>query len=267
MTSDITIDTTRPNSARIYDYFLGGTHNYPVDQAAAQALEQAVPLAGSTARLYRLFLQRAVEQLANAGFTCYLDLATGLPTQGYIHERVPDSTKIIYNDIDPGTVAYARDILGDRTNVLVMHSDLRNIDPILTEAERFFEGQRRVGMFLVNVSYFIADEPLGHVFRQLYAWAAPGSQLAVSGFAARIDSDGQESMDQSVKFYQSVGTPIYPRTEEQLLALAAPWQAVNGLRPVDEYVAGSLDAAGLPGEAQRGKLGYAGILEKPVDRE
>lgn len=267
MTSDNTIDTTRPNSARIYDYFLGGTHNYPVDQAAAQALEQAVPLAGSTARLYRLFLGHAVEQLARSGFTCYLDLATGLPTQGYIHERVPESTKIIYNDIDPGTVAYARDILGERTNILVMHSDLRHIDPILAEAERFFEGERRVGMFLVNVSYFIADEPLGHVFRQLYDWAAPGSQLAVSGFAPRTDADGQQGIDESVKFYQRVGTPIYPRTEEQLLALAAPWQAVHGLRPVEEYATGTLDAASLPAATLRGKLGYAGILEKPAEQE
>jgi SAM-dependent methyltransferase len=262
MKPDITIDTTKPNSARIYDYWLGGTHNYPVDRAAAKALEKAIPSAGHTARLYRYFLHRAVDYLAQSGFTRYLDLATGLPTEGYIHERVAETTKIIYNDIDSGTVAYARQILGDRPNILVMQADLREIDTILTEAEQFFEGERRVGMYLVNVSYFIEDEPLGYVLRQLYNWAAPGSQLAISGFAPMTDPADKQEQDQALTFYASLGTPLYPRTPDHLLALAAPWQVIDSLRPVEEYAEESLGPKILQREDARGKIGYAGILEK-----
>ena len=66
------VDTTKPNSARIYDYVLGGTHNYPADRAAAKQLMKMIPEFPQTARLYRYFLHIAAAHLAKAGFECYL---------------------------------------------------------------------------------------------------------------------------------------------------------------------------------------------------
>lgn len=257
------IDTTKPNAARIYDYFLGGSHNYPADRAAAKALLKRIPGSDHTARLYRYFLHRAVDHLARAGFTCYLDLATGLPTEGYIHELVPETTKIIYNDIDPGTVAYARQIVEGKSNVRCMQADLRDIDKILAVADEVFEGERCVGICLVNVSYFIEDAALASVFQQLYSWAAPGSQLAVSGFPPVTDPNEIKEQEQALDFYKSVGTMVYPRTPEHLLRLAGPWQVFGELKPVETYAEEILRTNVVQSERTRGKLGYAGILHHP----
>lgn len=253
---------TRPNAARIYDYLLGGTHNRPVDRAAAEQMMQMMQHVPETARLYRSFLHSAVRELVQSNFTCYLDLASGIPTEGYIHELVPPSTNIIYNDIDPDTVRYAREIVGDRPNIRCLQGDLRQIDAILAEAESFFGAERRIGICLVNVSYFIDDEPLREVFQQLYNWCAPGSMLAVSAFdqANRLE----EGFQQLMTFYRSIGVPLYSRSREELLQLASPWQESTPLQPVEQFVDERVQRALLVDlEQRRGELGYAGILIRP----
>lgn len=254
------IDTTKPNSARIYDYMLGGKHNYPVDRAAAKQLLQAVPDVQQGVYLYRYFLLEAVRRLSKANFTCYLDLASGIPTEGYIHERVPDTAKVIYNDIDPETVQYARQIVADKPNILCVQGDLRGIDTILEQAEEFFEGERRIGICMVGVVYFIEDDALRHVFQRLYEWSAPGSMLAVNSFA---DYDTPQ-WKQSQKFYKSIGVTLYGRNPDNLLRLATPWQAVDELVPIERYAERNLPGFEVvPSEGVRGALGYGGILIRP----
>ena len=252
------IDTTKPNSARIYDYLLGGAHNYPVDQAAAQYLLTVSPGAADGALLFRYFLHRAVRTLLQSEYTCYIDLATGLPTEGYIHELVPETVKIIYNDIEPETVIHARQIVGNRPNILCMQADLRDIDVILQQAGQFFQGERRVGICLVNVSYFIENDALARVLRKLYDWCAPGSQLAISG----LPHPTTEEYRRVLKFYQSVGTVIYPRTPDELLQLATPWQVVGELRPIQAYTQESLHIESLGVVPLEDDIGYGGILSR-----
>lgn len=252
------IDTTKPNAARIYDHLLGGSHNYPVDRAAAQHLLAVSPTAGDGALLFRYFLHRAVRTLLQSEYTCYVDLATGLPTEGYIHELVPENVKILYNDIEPETVIYARQIVGDRPNILCMQADLRDIDVILQQAGQFFQGERRVGICLVNVSYFIDDEALARVLRRLYDWSAPGSQLAISG----LPHPSNEEYQRVLKFYESVGTKIYPRSPEELLRLATPWQVVGALRPIQTYTQESLHIKSLGDVQLDADIGYGGILSR-----
>jgi transposase len=252
------IDTTKPNSARIYDYFLDGTHNYPVDRAVADQLLAQMPEIKQGTLLFRYFLHRAVRHLAQSGFTCYLDLATGLPTEGYVHDLVPETAKIVYNDIDPETILYARQILGDRPNILCMQADLRDIDSILLRANQFFQGERLIGICLVNVSYFLTDAELSYVTQRLYEWSAPGSQLAISALPPARDPRQKAVLE----FYRSVGTPLYIRTQDELLNLVKPWSLVGEMKPIESYAEETLKTSAVPNDGVRGDIGYGGILTR-----
>jgi O-methyltransferase involved in polyketide biosynthesis len=222
-------DTTRPSAPRIYDYLLGGTHNFEVDRVTATRLLEELPFARRSCALNRAFLHQAVLELASRRFDCYLDLATGLPTQGYLHDVAPPGARIVYNDLDADTVAYAREILGDRPNIRYLESDLREIDRLLARAAEHFGAQRRVGVCLVGVSYFIDDVALARVFERLHAWCAPGSLLAVTGMVERARTPNIEDVYAT---YRRMGAPLVMREPDALLRLAAPWRAPAGLQRV-----------------------------------
>ena len=256
-------DPTRPNAARIYDYFLGGEHNYPADQEAAQRLEQLAPELPQAARLYRYFVQWVSRELAEAGFTCYLDLASGLQTEGYIHELVPPTARIIYNDIDPEAVAYAEEIVAGYPNVRCILSDLRDTATLLARADQFFGRERRVGICMVGISYFLTDDELAAVLRALAAWAEPGSWLAIN--VATPAPQFETVASQVRDFYAQIGTPIYTRTEADLLRLAPDWHPVAPFQLIEAYAEqglGHLKLPLLPSESVRGQMGIGGLLER-----
>lgn len=256
------IDTTKPNAGRIYDYLLGGHHNFESDRLAAEQLAQLAPQIPKWMRLNRWFLNHAVDELASANFNHYIDLATGLPTQGYIHERVPQTARIIYNDIDPTTVAYAHQMLGDWPNIDYAEADIRQIDQILERATTFFGTPQRVGICMVGVAYFIEDEAVARVLRQLYDWAAPGSRLAISYISVEHAVDGADPV---MQLYRQIGTPLYPRTIEQIQQLTHPWQPCGkGLRRLAEFVQ---EAHGMPIQVEQSEPRESmvgGIFEKPL---
>jgi SAM-dependent methyltransferase len=258
------LDINRPLASRIYDYLLGGSHNFPADRAVATRLAENFPALPQWMRLNRWFLYHVADELAKAGLKHYVDLATGLPTQGYLHERVGPDTRIIYNDLDPATVIYARQIIGDRPNIRYVQSDLRNVETILEEAEGFFEGERKVGIIMVGVSYFIEQEPLREVLQKLYDWAAPGSLLAISMIQLDVISSTAEK---TFETYRNIGQPVYPRTPEQVRYISGPWRPRGGgFRSVEEYAA---EDAGVDVHIERttsfGDEAMVGaILEKPA---
>jgi len=255
-------DPTRPNAARIYDYFLGGEHNYPADQEAAKQLEQLAPELPQAARLYRYFVQWASRELAQAGFACYLDFASGLPTEGYIHELVPPTARIIYNDIDPETIAYAQEIVREYANVWCILSDLRDTAALLAQADRIFGGERRVGLCMVGISYFLTDDELAAVLRSLAAWAAPGSWLAIN--IATPTPQFAAIAERVRRFYAQIGTPIYTRTEADLLRLAPDWSSVAPFQLIESYAEqglGHLRLPLVPSEEVRGQMGIGGLLK------
>ncbi|HUI69338.1 MAG TPA: SAM-dependent methyltransferase, partial [Spirochaetia bacterium] len=82
-------DTSQPNAGRIYDFLLGGNHNFEIDRITAEGLIKAVPTMPQWVRLIRWFLNEAVHRLVEEGFTCFIDFASGLPTVDHIHHMVP----------------------------------------------------------------------------------------------------------------------------------------------------------------------------------
>lgn len=213
------IDTTKPNAGRVYDFYLGGNHNFEVDRAAAEQLLMLMPSARSGALLNRWFMHDAVKRLADGGFACYLDLATGLPTQGYIHDLAPDA-RVLYNDIDPVTVAYGRTIIGNRPHVRYMHGNVTDIDTILATASMHFGTERRIAVSFIGAAYFFDDTTIEHVLNRLYDWCAPGSQLALSWLAGDATAFEQSEF---AALYRRMNTQIYGRTLETVQQLLGRW--------------------------------------------
>ncbi len=226
------IDTTKPNGGRIYDYYLGGNHNFEVDRATADHLLRLIPSAKSGALLNRWFMHDAVRRLVDAGFDCYLDLATGLPTEGYIHDLAP-AASILYNDMDPVTIAYGRSIVGDRPNVRFVQSNIAHIDRILSVADEHFGGERRVALSFIGASYFFDTATVRSVLEALYDWCAPGSQIAMSWLIG--DVEGFEK-SQFAAIYRQINSPVYGYDIDTVKELMAGWQLNSpGLIELNEW--------------------------------
>lgn len=226
------IDTTKPNAGRIYDYYLGGSHNFEVDRQAAEQLLKLMPSTRPGARLNRWFLYDVVERLAQQGFDAYLDLASGLPTQGYIHEIVPNA-RVLYTDHDPVTVAYGQEIIGDKPNVRYIQANISDTETILQTAATHFGGQRRIAISFVGVTYFLDKPTLRSILDRLFAWCAPGSQMALSFLAGDVSTFHSS---QFAAQYQRMNAAIYPLGLPEISEVLGPWRIIEpGVVPLDEW--------------------------------
>src|SRR5438874_4617986 len=116
----------RPNVARMWDYFLGGGHNFAIDRQAAEQAIQLYPDLPLVAQVTRAFLRRAVRFLLDQGVDQFLDIGSGIPTVGNVHEvahRVNPAARVVYVDIDPVAVAYSQTILGGMANAVAVRAD------------------------------------------------------------------------------------------------------------------------------------------------
>ncbi|MDQ4092008.1 MAG: SAM-dependent methyltransferase, partial [Actinomycetota bacterium] len=131
------VDWERPSIARVYDYYLGGSHNFVVDRRMARRAIEVWPELPVIMQANRAFLRRAVRYLIRAGITQFLDLGSGIPTEGNVHEvaqmALPEA-RVVYVDIDPIAVAYSRDILSGNQRVEVIQADLRDVAAIFDDS-------------------------------------------------------------------------------------------------------------------------------------
>src|SRR5262245_15543051 len=124
------VDMERPSAARLYDYALGGSHNFAVDRELFRQLIATVPDLVAQAHASRAFLRRAVRFCVGAGISQFLDIGSGIPTRGNVHEIAPEA-RVMYVDTDPVAVAHSRAILAGNDRVGVLQEDLRRPDQIL----------------------------------------------------------------------------------------------------------------------------------------
>jgi SAM-dependent methyltransferase len=187
------IDVNRPSAARVYDYFLGGAHNFAVDRMLAEQIAAMTPNIGETMRSNRVFLRRAVRYLVSQGVRQFLDIGSGIPTAGNVHEialeAAPDAA-VVYVDIDPVAVEHSRAILAGEDRAGVICADVRDIDRVLAEAGKLelIDFTEPVGVLLAGVLHFVpdTDDPAAGV-AALREAVAPGSYLLISHATA----DGQ----------------------------------------------------------------------------
>ncbi len=225
-----TVDLGTPNAGRIYDYILGGHHNFASDRRAAEHLVNLVPFLPKAMRMQRWCLQDlAVELTEMRGYNLIIDFASGLPTQDHIHSVVPAGTTVIYSDNDPVVVEYSREILHGIPDVHIFQADARRPEELLNRAEvKALIGERRdVGLVLWGVTTFLSDDDIAHVCQYLYNWAGPRTTLAFEAQVALEATDGPMVRD-LLKAYEKTGSRLYIRSLARFEELVRPWRVDRG---------------------------------------
>jgi trans-aconitate methyltransferase len=215
------VDVSMPSAARLYDYYLGGETNFPVDQAAGERLRTALPDLYDAAWANRGFHQRSARHMAkDYGIRQFIDIGSGLPTQGNTHQairRVAPDARVMYVDNDPMVLAMSGGLLDDDKRTKLIIADLRDPDEVLgnEELRTLIDFSQPVGLLMTAVLHFVADgsDPWGLVKRYMDA-LVPGSLLAVSH--ATADKLPPRSVQGMYATYENANTRIYLRTKDEV---------------------------------------------------
>jgi SAM-dependent methyltransferase len=213
-------DTRRANVARVYDYLLGGSHNFLADQDVARALAAVEPQVRAIAWANRKFLGRAVRFLSQAGIRQFLDIGSGIPTEGNVHEiarQVSPAARVVYADIDPVAVAHSRVLLADDQDATIIQADLREPEKILAhdQTRRLIDFSQPAGLLLVSSLHYVADaDDPWRIMATLRDALAPGSYLVI----CHGTTDGRPETLQAVGkvFNRSVTTQSHARSRAQI---------------------------------------------------
>jgi O-methyltransferase involved in polyketide biosynthesis len=215
------IDTTVPNSARVWNYWLGGTDNYPVDRAAGDQFREAFPGVVEVARASRGFLTRAVRFLAGeAGIRQFLDVGAGLPTADNTHEvaqRVAPAARVVYVDNDPLVLAQARTLLTSTPQGVtdLIDADLHDPDTILEAAARTLDFTQPIALMLMGILGHVGDDHEARsIVRRLLDALPSGSYLALDDGTDVIDKAAVEEAQGA--YNESGAIPYHPRSPEQI---------------------------------------------------
>ncbi len=217
------VDLDRPSAARIYDYGLGGAHNFAVDREVAEQLFQAYPDARLVGRTNRTFLQRAVRYLVGHGIRQFLDLGSGIPTVGNVHEiahQVDPACRVVYVDNDPVAIAHTRDLLSTVDTAGMVDADLRDPDAVLAapETRALLDLGRPVALMMVAVLHYVPkDVDVAGIIRRYTAALVPGSFLAISHTTA--EDQPADSLIAVKKAFDETATPVIHRSRSEVVAL------------------------------------------------
>jgi hypothetical protein len=223
---DSIIDTSKPSAGRIYDYLLGGHHNFEVDRIAGEQVSALLPFAPKFVRLQRWCLQDlAVELTDRRGYDVVIDFASGLPTNDHIHHVVPTGTTVIYSDSDPVVVEYAREILANTPNVHYFLADARRPEELLERpaVQEILRGRRDVALAYWGISAFLDHDSISHAAKVLYEWAGPNSCLAFQAQAADMSAD-DPNFKRVIELYAQIGSLMIPRPLAYNEQLLLPWR-------------------------------------------
>jgi hypothetical protein len=212
------VDVSRPNAARVYDVYLGGAHNFQIDREFAKRAKELLPEVISLARMNRAFLQRAVRELARSGVDQFLDLGSGIPTVGNVHEiaqRINPQARVVYVDNEAVAVAHSALILEGNERAGVVNADVREPDQVL-DAEvtrRLLDFSRPVAVIMCTIMHFVPDEDdperVVHAYRDAIA---PGSYLAIS----HATSDNRTDVGEISASYRNTANPVTLRPRSRI---------------------------------------------------
>lgn len=180
------ISMDRPNPARIYDYLLGGHHNFAADRAVAERLIETLPDTKEGAVVHRAFVRRAIGLFAAEGIDQFLDIGSGLPTAGNVHElaraTVPRA-RVVYVDIDPVVIAHSAAILKDDPEATIIQGDIGDPRAILDQLQviDLLDFGRPLGLTMTAVLHYLTDDDLAYgAVAALIGALSPGSYVAIS---------------------------------------------------------------------------------------
>ncbi|GAA2642047.1 SAM-dependent methyltransferase [Paractinoplanes durhamensis] len=219
------VDITVPDASRVYDYALGGVHNFAVDREFWHRAESAFPTAGLVARANRAFLGRAVRWLAEAGVRQFLDIGSGIPTLGNVHEVAQEANpaaRVMYVDIDPIAVQQSRSLLSGNPYARVIEGDLRDPERILYHPDvlQLLDFAEPVAVLTVAVLHFVPDsaDPAG-IMKRLADTMVSGSYLVVSHLGPDVTPEGRELQERARQLYERTPTPVVIRSPDEVAGL------------------------------------------------
>jgi hypothetical protein len=262
------IDPDTPSPARLYDFYLGGTANYPADRAAAEKIRARMPELADAAWANRGFHQRAALWMArDMGIRQFLDIGSGLPTQNNTHQAVrkaaPDA-RVLYVDHDPLVRVHADALLTGEGNTQMITADLRDPESVLKspEARELLDFSQPVGLLMTAVLHFVSDgsDPYGLVARYV-AELSRGSYVALTHITA--DQKPPAAVSAILDIYANATEQIYMRTRDEVerffegLELIPPYE---GGKPAVTYVGewGAEDPALADSDGSRWCYGAVG---------
>ncbi|OIJ67853.1 SAM-dependent methyltransferase [Streptomyces mangrovisoli] len=261
------VDTSRPHPARVYDWWLGGKDNYPVDEELARRILEVDGTVVRGARANRRFMHRATRTAAEAGVRQFLDIGTGIPTEPNLHQvvqAVAPESRVVYADNDPIVLRHAQALLRGTAegSTEYVHADVRDPDTILRLAGASLDFARPVALSLVALTHYLDEKPDGDdVYGLLGGYVdvlAPGSYLILSQVTPDLSP---EAMEKAAALFRRSGTPFHPRSLagftrffEGLELLGPGVIPVYGWRP---------DAEDVAAQAEGIVPVYAGVARKP----
>ena len=214
------IDPEKPSPARIYDFWLGGSQNFAADRRVGQRAIDTVPGLQAGVRANRAFLGRVVRHLAERGVTQFLDLGSGVPTIGNVHEAARDlnpTARVVYVDIDPVAIAHARALLTRVTGVEAILADLREPEIVLSHplVRETLDLTAPIAVLMNAVMHFIPDTDHPDAIVRAYTDpAAPGSFIAIS-HGTENPAQRREVKTLVNDYQRSTGVPLISRDAEQ----------------------------------------------------
>ncbi|HEX6358137.1 SAM-dependent methyltransferase [Actinophytocola sp.] len=260
------IDPSVPNLARVYDFLLGGGHNFPADRQFAAAVAVKAPYIADAARVNRSFLRRAVLFMIDNGVRQFLDIGSGIPTVGNVHEiahQVDPTCRVVYVDKEPIAVEHSRILLRDNARATVVQADLRDPDHLLSrpEVRELLDFSQPVGLLTLLVWHFVSDaeDPPGlmaHYRKELVS----GSHVALTHITRDgASQDTNRAIDDTSRRTQDA---IYPRDLAEITDL------FNGFELLEPGIVGCPawrpeGPGDFSDEPKSNKLLYAGVGNIP----
>lgn len=227
------VDINKPSIARIWDWFLGGAHNFAVDRQVAEEMLAVMPEGPQMAHINRMFLRRVVRTCVAAGVTQFLDIGSGIPTVGNVHEVAQEADpecQVVYVDIDPVAVAHTRRLLAGDPRCSVVRADLREPEQILAmpELRATLDLSQPVALLMIAVLHFVADsdDPVGVLTRYRDALAA-GSYLAIAHGSRDTDRMPSEHLYAARDRYESSVAPVTLRSRPEVEALFTGFDLID----------------------------------------
>jgi SAM-dependent methyltransferase len=196
------IPLDRPSPARIYDCLLGGYHNFAIDREIAGKMKEICPEMSQSAQANRAFLRRAVRFVMAQGIDQILDLGSGIPTVGNVHEEaqaINPEARVVYVDIDPVAVAHSNAILEDNLRAVAIQADVRDIEGILAleQVQDLLDFGKPLAVLMVAVLHYVVDDEKAlHVVQETLRSLAPDSYLVVAHATTEYEPPGLRELGQ-----------------------------------------------------------------------
>ncbi|MYS22131.1 O-Methyltransferase involved in polyketide biosynthesis [Streptomyces sp. DvalAA-14] len=226
--TEVSLNIHVPHSARMYDYFLGGTTNFPPDREAAGRALAVFPYARTAARANRGFMRRSIRHLAESGIEQFLDIGTGIPTSPNLHEiaqRVVPRARVMYADNDPIVLIHAEALLQGTPEgfTAYVQADVNEPEALLDAARDILDFTEPIALSMNALLHFVPER--AHQITEVFKAQLPrGSALAISHLTPAFAPEETERLAQ---VYTAAGTPTRARDRAEFARFFSGWELLD----------------------------------------